>query len=1227
MTRAAPGLTIRLPDGTEIKSAEATVRSVERALRSWVFPDPPGRWLGQEGEAGWALTRLFGRMVELVFTRLNQVPDKNFLAFLNTAGVSLLPPRPARTEITFTPQKDGPPFIRVPAGTQAATVQTETQPEVVFETQRDVVVVPVRLVKCVSLDPVNASDNTGEATGESSSPTAGFAAFRGQTERQRILYLGDRELFGFPDEGSRKNATVSLTFAFAAPGDPVGDGWNVRWLHWDGTLWADLQGAGCVVDDGTGDFSHDGSVELSNLPELTESEVGGKADIWLACSLTGGSARASLPVIRSVRGSRTINATSSQIAKADAAFSAFQANTLFAPLDTAGEFFPLGPVPGHLDTFYLRCDEALSKMGATVVLTPANLRGLPGSAGSPELTSLELVWEYHGAGGWTELGRSRRSGSTASIAGFADTTNAFTVTSGRDVTPRVRFPVQADVGQTKVNNLEGYWVRARIVQGGYSVPASVDPDSTTGGFTFTPARTYPPLVRDLTVSYEGYGSRMEDHPVSSCLSLADEATRNHDPELAAGTPFSPFSATDPSTDRGSALYLGFHQAFPAGEWIQLLLDAAEEEDAPGDTPITWEYWNGARWIRLRASDGTRGLRRREYLGFFGPEDHQSSAEFGVLAFWLRARPEQVEAAQPEVVTPAGGAAATSSTGSAASQGDAQSTPSLRAVRLNTVPALNTLTVKEETLGSSIGEPGQTFRLRLRPVLSGAEIAVCEPDRPPAEELDQLEGELRQQDATAQAIASDGPAAPGQGVWVRWHEVSDFTDSTPSSRHFTLDPIGGELRFGDGRRGKIPPVGRDNIKARRYRTLDGAKGNVKRGSITAIRNPSGDLANVKSARNVEAAAGGSQAESVGLVRERGPQSLRHRQRAVTREDFVWLAREATGEVAQARCLPTRNRLGLPEPGWVTVVIMPESSDPRPTPSPALLREVRTYLEEHALANLKEVRHVHLKGPEYIEVTVLAQVAPREPEKADQVELAILKRLETFLHPLQGGPEGRGWELGRNVYLSEIYAEIEGVEGVDHVRGLRVLVSMQQYRLRLLADPETGYRTAPFTVTAGSPVSTFDERIKLLLAESLLEKEPLRSIVVSGFKVGDSVNLVAADGSSLGAKLTIASLDQGTVGFEQPFLLSDQAEALLSADGRVRLPLAPELLAGAAGTEVTEVTVQGFVPGDRVSIVSGGERHPSLEFLPVAAVERCEDRIHVPEGHLVFSGSHDIDMVLD
>ena len=280
--------------------------------------------------------------------------------------------------------------------------------------------------------------------------------------------------------------------------------------------------------------------------------------------------------------------------------------------------------------------------------------------------------------------------------------------------------------------------------------------------------------------------------------------------------------------------------------------------------------------------------------------------------------------------------------------------------------------------------------------------------------------------------------------MQWHQVADFFNSGPASRHFALDPITGEVRFGDGERGKIPPVGQNNIKALVYRTHSGSAGNVASGAITAVRNPSGDLAKIKTASNPEAAAGGSDAETVAEVQVRGPQALKHRQRAVTIEDYVWLAREASGEVAQAWCLPTRNAIGLPEPGWVTVVVLPEGAEAKPIPSPALRRTVQSYLEAHALVNLGAAGQIRVEAPEYIEAVVLARVVPVEPEEADEVELAILGRLEAFLHPLTGGPSRTGWELGRDVYLSEICAEIEAVAGVDHVAGVQLQSSLQQRR---------------------------------------------------------------------------------------------------------------------------------------------------------------------------------------
>jgi hypothetical protein len=48
---------------------------------------------------------------------------------------------------------------------------------------------------------------------------------------------------------------------------------------------------------------------------------------------------------------------------------------------------------------------------------------------------------------------------------------------------------------------------------------------------------------------------------------------------------------------------------------------------------------------------------------------------------------------------------------------------------------------------------------------------------------------------------------------------------------------------------------------------------------------------------------------------------------------------------------------------------------------------------------------------------------------------------------------------------------------------------------------------------------------------------------------------------------------------------------------------------------------------VSVVVGTWRDPALEFLPIEEIRPCKDRIFVPEGHLICSGDHDIEMVLE
>jgi hypothetical protein len=81
-------------------------------------------------------------------------------------------------------------------------------------------------------------------------------------------------------------------------------------------------------------------------------------------------------------------------------------------------------------------------------------------------------------------------------------------------------------------------------------------------------------------------------------------------------------------------------------------------------------------------------------------------------------------------------------------------------------------------------------------------------------------------------------------------------------------------------------------------------------------------------------------------------------------------------------------------------------------------------------------LHVKGPEYIGVDIQAEIVLKTSAalKSQGIQDTIEVMLNTFFHPINGGPEGQGWPMGRSVHLSEIYYLLEQADGVDYVKSV-------------------------------------------------------------------------------------------------------------------------------------------------------------------------------------------------
>src|ERR1700756_3265047 len=132
----------KLDDRTYADIVAEAMRLIPRYCPDWTNHNP--------SDPGVTVLELTAWMTELILYRLNRVPEKNYLAFLDMIGIRLRQAQPARGLITFE-LVEGAARQLVPRGTQIASQHSSDHETVVFETQRDLVVVSAKLDRCFSM--------------------------------------------------------------------------------------------------------------------------------------------------------------------------------------------------------------------------------------------------------------------------------------------------------------------------------------------------------------------------------------------------------------------------------------------------------------------------------------------------------------------------------------------------------------------------------------------------------------------------------------------------------------------------------------------------------------------------------------------------------------------------------------------------------------------------------------------------------------------------------------------------------------------------------------------------------------------------------------------------------------------------------------------------------------------------------------------------------------------
>ncbi len=267
----------------------------------------------------------------------------------------------------------------------------------------------------------------------------------------------------------------------------------------------------------------------------------------------------------------------------------------------------------------------------------------------------------------------------------------------------------------------------------------------------------------------------------------------------------------------------------------------------------------------------------------------------------------------------------------------------------------------------------------------------------------------------------------------WTQAPHLLDSPPFAQHFVadIDNVGNsELRFGDGQYGREPAGATEFIVT--YRIGNGRSGNVGADVLSHAVQPvvAPTWPTISVIRNPLAATDGADMETIEEVRQKAPAAFRAEQfRAVTENDYKDAAlkmEDVAGAVAAFRWTGS----------WYTVVLAIDPQRPedlitetggRTRLEPTFGDRVKAHITRYRLAGYD----LEIRSGQYVPIEIDLLVCVKRNYFRGDVIQAVSEAMSSRINP--DGSKGFFhpdlFSFGQSVYLSQLYAAVEAVEGVD------------------------------------------------------------------------------------------------------------------------------------------------------------------------------------------------------
>lgn len=1000
------------------------------------FYTPEWRFTPDDPDAGTALFYIFADMLLENIKRLNQAPLNNYLSFLNLIGVEPIHSRAASACLTFQLSQGSTQPVFIPARTPVLA-ESEGQ-EVTFETTSSMLVTTTQMIGIYQVDgqrdhivPIGQSLLTKDSKSQKdlSIPYRLFDANNSDENIQEHILYTAHPILDYLEGATRIEWIPWVEPAYAASdwcrllADPA----YAEWAYWSQGQWKVFDHVQAVK----------GKLRLSKAAgsRLERCLIEGNKQIWIRCRIVrsleqnhlSSTSPEDLQWLSTIRLNRlTIRPIMQPLLGVGQRIDEIGIAPTRLFLDDQEldqeQFYPFGKLFYTYGCFYMESTEIFSKSGSWITLRYqsgfVNQRAVPEPDIEPRWRPVmrtsefdtrhavyacieRVIWEYWNGQSWVRLIDTAREMdyqfrapdtivTTRSERGQMNSVTMEASSIELDGQPehlhdqKWEFECPADLVPTMVNGLEGHWIRARIIE--------LDN-------AYAPYAIYrSPWIQQLRLQY----SYRDSFPVQQYIAVNHGESKTWNSKTP--TNFFPFEVLDQTQP---ACYIVFDQA-PSGGPLHMYIELEPLTELMNNDPVTidWEYWQDHQghqgWVALEIYDFTEGLKGSGGIQWSAPNDFGMYSRFGQKGYWIRLVDRQRRFGQKNIPYPV-----------------------VKSIHWNTVPAIQQQSITEEKPDVTQGVDGVYFQL-LRTPVHAEEVWVNETYLQEHNEWLRLQQE--EPDNIQSVTLPDG----SQQVWRKWKAVVSLQGSGALDRHYRIDRTQGEVYFGNGRYGKVPTtVGTGRIKVN-YRLSAGDLGNVEQNTINRLRYAKAFIDKVW---NPLPAYGGHDREQTIEAVQRGPAQLKHRNRAVTIEDYESLAYEADAHVAKVKCFSGRNAQLVREAGSLTLVIMVKDADWGRRYFPELRKRVRQHMIPRMSAMIFP-ESLFIIEPVYLEIDVTAEVYVRSMEDLVPVEEECINRLDRFLNAITGQHDGQGWDIGEQPQPSVFYPFLQSVSGVKYVNKLTI-----------------------------------------------------------------------------------------------------------------------------------------------------------------------------------------------